>query len=161
MLRHARREEQRLVDKLRRESPDFKKLEAVRTVIASYEIANADVAIVSEPTAAKETMASLSRSVSVHARIYGEMTKTRRLELAAIQYLQAKGDRAFASEIAKALKSKGVEIGGRDEAAEAAALASYLSDSPAFNNIRGKGYGLIEWGGKEEGLGVTTPSPSH
>jgi hypothetical protein len=60
----------------------------------------------------------------------------------AMTYLRAKNDRAPSSEILGVLTGQGVVVGGQKASAT---LSSYLSHSPLFDNIRGQGYGLVEW----------------
>lgn len=76
--------------------------------------------------------------------VSGADTKTRRIELAGVQYLREKGKRAPASELLGAMQQAGIEIGGTDPVK---ALSAYLSNSKALNNVREfGGYGLAEWG---------------
>jgi hypothetical protein len=69
-------------------------------------------------------------------------TQAESILTAAATYLRDKNSRAPSTEISKALTSRGVGIGGRDPSAT---VAAYLTHSPLFDNIRGQGYGLIEW----------------
>ena len=74
----------------------------------------------------------------------GAATKTRRIEMTGVKYLQAKGKRAPASELLGAMQEAGIEIGGAEPVK---ALSAYLSNSKALNNVREfGGYGLAEWG---------------
>ena len=69
-------------------------------------------------------------------------TQTKAVTTGAAAYLGEKGSRAPSTEIAKALLVRGVAIGGKDPSAT---VAAYLTHSPLFDNIRGEGYGLVEW----------------
>jgi hypothetical protein len=60
---------------------------------------------------------------------------------AAATYLRQKGSRAQAPEIRQALIDAGLNF----EEAHKGTMASCLSHSPLFDNIRGQGYGLTEW----------------
>jgi hypothetical protein len=69
-------------------------------------------------------------------------TQTEAILTSAAAYLRDKGSRAPSTEIAKSLLAKGVAIGGKDPSAT---VSAYLTHSSLFDNIRGQGYGLIEW----------------
>jgi hypothetical protein len=57
-------------------------------------------------------------------------------------FLRCKGSRAPSGEILEALNAKGIEVPGQKPTA---VVASYLSHSTQFDNVRGQGYGLTEW----------------
>jgi hypothetical protein len=69
-------------------------------------------------------------------------TQAEVLLTSAAAYLRDKNSRAPSTEISKALAAQGVTIGGKDPSAT---VAAYLTHSPLFDNIRGQGYGLVEW----------------
>jgi len=64
-------------------------------------------------------------------------------------FLRSKGSRAASGEILKTLNARGIEVPGKKPTA---VVASYLSHSPRFDNIRDEGgYGLPEWGAIKTG----------
>jgi hypothetical protein len=70
-------------------------------------------------------------------------TTTRAVEEAAVAYLRQKGRRAQSGEITQAVLAAGVHIAS---AKKHDTVSSLLSASPLFDNVRGEGYGLTEWG---------------
>ena len=54
------------------------------------------------------------------------------------------GRRAPVTEIMEAVLAEGIRMGG---AKPISTLSSFLSHHPAFDNVRGEGYGLAEWKG--------------
>jgi hypothetical protein len=69
-------------------------------------------------------------------------TQTETIVTAAAVYLREKNARAPSGEISRALQAHGISVGGKDPSAT---VAAYLTHSPLFDNIRGEGYGLVEW----------------
>lgn len=57
-------------------------------------------------------------------------------------YLKRRLKRAQSSEIVQALQDAGIIL---PEEKASAFVSSYLSTSPLFDNVKGEGYGLIEW----------------
>jgi hypothetical protein len=66
---------------------------------------------------------------------------TTAINQAAAAYLRKKGLRAKAPEIREALISAEIDFGN----AHKGTMAACLSHSPLFDNVRGQGYGLVEW----------------
>jgi hypothetical protein len=65
------------------------------------------------------------------------------VQQAGIAFLKQHGKRAKAKEIYEALRSQGFTIKGGDPIAT---VAAHMSNAKArVNNVRGEGYGLIEW----------------
>jgi hypothetical protein len=58
------------------------------------------------------------------------------------QFLKRRHRRAQSSEIVQALQEAGIEL---PEEKASAFVSSYLSTSPLFDNVKGEGYGLVEW----------------
>jgi hypothetical protein len=61
---------------------------------------------------------------------------------AAEAYLNLRKSRAQSADIVQALVEAGIDLPTEKASAF---VASYLSNSPLFDNERGKGYGLVEW----------------
>ena len=57
-------------------------------------------------------------------------------------YLKRRRKRAQSSEIVQALQEAGIDL---PEEKASAFVSSYLSTSPLFDNVKGEGYGLVEW----------------
>jgi hypothetical protein len=68
---------------------------------------------------------------------------------AAVEILRERKRRDISSDMADAVRDKGITVGGNDVVA---AVSAYLSTNAArkkIDNVRGRGYGLVEWGGKD------------
>ena len=133
LFRAAQAEETALIAELR-QHPAFRKLEAVRALIATYLSANQAVQIAPAPVASVPTTRPVERSGSASS-ILARATEA---------YLSKRGRRAQVTEILPALQGEGHVIGGKTPAGT---LSSILSHNPAFDNVRGKGYGLVAWSG--------------
>jgi hypothetical protein len=82
-----------------------------------------------------------SSAIVVRSHKSGSMSST--VSEVAAEFLQQKGSRASSGEIFEVLRAKGIDIPGTKPTA---VVASYLSHSARFDNIRGQGgYGLAEW----------------
>ena len=57
-------------------------------------------------------------------------------------FLKQRRKRAQSSEIVQALQEAGIDL---PEEKPSAFVSSYLSTSPLFDNVKGEGYGLVEW----------------
>ncbi len=68
-------------------------------------------------------------------------SRTTAIVNAAVTYLRQKGSRAETPEIQRALIAAGLNVGD----ARPDTVSSCLSHSPLFDNVRGQGYGLVEW----------------
>jgi hypothetical protein len=134
-LETAKLEEQELLAKLQ-QLPEYRRLLQLRQVIgilsSSVTTANGTQGVHS---------ANHKQSTSRHAKDHGG-TKASIFESAAAGYLRAVKRRATSGELLKVLTERGIAVGGKSPPA---LLASYLSDSPLFDNVKGKGYGLVEW----------------
>jgi len=79
--------------------------------------------------------------------VIGKLTVSRgrrkEIEDTVANYLDGKGARAPSGELYDVVVRAGIDIGG---ATPSKSLASTLSTSDRFNNIKGLGYGLAEWG---------------
>jgi hypothetical protein len=61
---------------------------------------------------------------------------------AAESFLKQRHKRAQSSEIVQALQDAGIDL---PEEKASAFVSSYLSTSALFDNVKGEGYGLVEW----------------
>ncbi len=74
-------------------------------------------------------------------------TQAETILMASAAYIRQKNARAPSGEILKALTEQRIAVGGQNPSAT---VSSYLSHSALFDNIRGQGYGLVEWQSKTE-----------
>jgi hypothetical protein len=146
LLQAVREEEQRLVDELR-QNPTFRKLEAVRLMIGAYE-AGAVTGFGHATIQAPRAMGRISAREGTKA--FNQISEAQ-------AFLRKKGRRAQTREIMEALEEQGIVIASEKPLA---ALASTLSHSALFNNVRGEGYGLVEWENADTQPYVATP-PDH
>jgi hypothetical protein len=139
MLEAAEAEVERLERELEA-TPAYQKLQLARKVVDLYR-STPDARYIGEHAANFGRPKSNPLQSITTA---GAETKTRRIEIAGVKYLDAKGKRAPASELLGAMLKAGIEIGGAEPVK---ALSAYLSNSKALNNVREYGgYGLVEWG---------------
>ena len=124
----ARREAENLEQALEK-NPTFRKWKAAMALVREYE---AGPASAPEPSAIAPQVRRATTSVST------------RVQQAAIEFLRVHGRRAKAREIYDAIKDQGLPIKGEDPVATVAAHMSNAKKQ--VDNIRGEGYGLIEWG---------------
>jgi hypothetical protein len=80
-------------------------------------------------------------------------TQAETILMASAAYIRQKSARAPSGEILKALTEQGIAVGGQNPSAT---VSSYLSHSTLFDNLRGQGYGLVEWRSQTE-----TPNSSE
>lgn len=132
LLRVAQAEETALLAGLRR-TVTFRRWEAVRAVIAAYQEVDHPPAVVRQAHAALPVNKPVQREGTLSATLINFST----------DYFNRIGRRFPAPNIMKEVLASGIEVKG-DKPVNT--LASVLSHSPLFNNIRGKGYGLAEWG---------------
>jgi hypothetical protein len=69
-------------------------------------------------------------------------TQAETILMASAAYIRQKNARAPSGEILEALMKQGITVGGKSPSAT---VSSYLSHSALFDNVRGQGYGLVEW----------------
>ena len=135
LLRAAQIEEAALLVELRR-NVAFCKLEAVRSVIAAYGGADR----LAPAAGVVSTLTPPPRPFERSGSQTGALTR------AAAAYLSKVGRRAQVTEILPVLQAEGHVVGGKKPDGT---LSSALSHSELFDNVRGKGYGLAEWGGTD------------
>jgi hypothetical protein len=136
LFRAASQEAARLTSELRI-YPAFRKLEAVRSVLDAYATENPDNGGPSSG-AADEFQEHATRKAQ--GRSSG--SKSAAIVREARAYLLTVGRRAESSQIAEALRGRGIEI---LKGNPTSVVSSYLSQSDLFDNVRGQGYGLVEW----------------
>lgn len=130
-LKAALEEEQRLLAELQ-SNPTFQRLEIVRGAIRAY-----------EAFPASPVLDALNVHVAqTHERKPREGSKAAQVIEAAEQFLTRLGHRAPSSEIAAEVRRRGIALAG---VKPDAVVASYLSSSDKFDNVKGKGYGLVVW----------------
>jgi hypothetical protein len=136
---------------LKEEARLVRRLASVRSVIADYRggesegAATATNAVVKRQTASRATRAE-SQAATV-LRIAEEFLSTARR-------------RAPSAEIYMEITGRGIVIPGQKPES---VVSSYLSNSPKFDNVRGKGYGLREWSEVQDGhdLSKTDEAPAR
>lgn len=144
LLQMAREEEGRLIGELRN-NPTFRKLEAVRAMIGAYEAA----AVTGFAHASLQAPRAAGRiSAREGTKAFSQITEAQ-------AFLREKGRRAQTREILDALEARGIVIGSDKPLAT---LASTLSHSALFDNVRGEGYGLVEWEGANAQPHIVAPS---
>jgi hypothetical protein len=89
---------------------------------------------------------TIRRKVIRHKHIPGSMAD--RVAEAAVHYLREKGSRAESPEILRAIRDRGLDV--KD-------ITSCLSHSHLFDNVRGQGYGLVEWSERDRSQRSETP----
>jgi hypothetical protein len=115
---------------LKEEARLARRLAAVRALIADYGGATAGDS--SPPTTAATLRARTPRAESMASKVVGF----------AEEYLKTVHKRARSKEIYEEIRRLGTEIIATNPEA---IVASYLSSSDKFDNVRGQGYGLTEW----------------
>jgi hypothetical protein len=129
LLRAARAEEQRLLRELEA-TPTFRRLQAVRAFLAGYDAA-------ATPTVAEPTRKYSRRPNTLSNRVCD----------VAVDHLREQRHRTKAPEILQVLRAHGIEMPGTSPVQYVAAI---LSKSELFDNVRGEGYGLVEWAAHDE-----------
>ena len=132
MVRDLQAEAERLHEELRAH-PAHKKLMAIQNLISLYSF---------KQVTAEEKEAAFGKQVRQPVRA----TSTSSVTAAAEAYLRQIGRRAQTNEILDALKANGQSFSSTNPVAS---LSSALSHHDAFDNKRGLGYGLSEWGGAD------------
>lgn len=108
--------------------PRYRKLVKIRGLLAEYD---------------KLSPSPVTQASPLNPRGQPKSLTTQILN-AASAYLQQTGRRAATSELTLACVKAGVPLPG-DTQRQRDYVSSILSHSPAFNNVRGEGYGLADW----------------
>ena len=137
-VKAAMEEKRRLFISLQNSNADFRKYVALRKLIAAYGRGveaddDQEVSVGAALTSVSKAAVQMSRQGSKAARV----------QEAVAGWFEKVQKRAKSGEIMQALKAEGIEFAGPKPTT---ALASILSHSDLFDNVRGEGYGLRVWG---------------
>ncbi|PDS78511.1 hypothetical protein [Rhizobium sp. L43] len=139
LLAHVYREREKLQAELAR-VPAWQKLQQLQKLIATYE-AFEDVE--EKPRASSEIPPS-NANVVVNVQPQSRAgSKTALVNEVISRHLLDSGHRASSGDLLPIVQAAGIEIGG---SIPAKTLSSFLTSSKLFNNVKGFGYGLVEWG---------------
>ncbi len=134
-LEAAKVEEARLASELER-VPAYIRLMAVRQLISTYD---------TQPAAALSSTSDQTEA-SLHAKRGRSSTRAGSVASTVIteaaSFLKQRGSRAQTLEILAALKQRGLSFSSKNPAGS---VSSALSHNALFDNVRGEGYGLVEW----------------
>lgn len=137
LLRLAEAEEQQLLAQLRL-MPLYRKLQAIKSVIAAYQ------GHVHQPSSGEQAPVGKTSPRRAHQRRTAREGTQAASNLAlAESYLNEIKRREQTPDLFSVLIARGGKFNGKKPQG---ALASLLSHSDAFNHVRGKGYGLSSWG---------------
>ncbi|WGF90819.1 hypothetical protein [Marinivivus vitaminiproducens] len=128
--------------RLRREleaTPAFRRLHALEQLLAAY-----GEAVTPE---AMGVSGGADRAYSASRQPRNQSTTTARAIQGAADYLRQIQRRAQSLEIMQYLEAQGLEFRGKKPTT---VVASILSHSDLFDNVRGEGYGLREWLPRQE-----------
>ena len=135
IAKQARREADRLEQELTK-NPLFRKWKLQVSVAEEYEADS--VAAEAAPPASEPKAVAVSVQKAVQPPSVSE-----KVQQAGIAFLRQHGKRAKAKEIYEAIRGQGLPIKGGDPIAT---VAAHMSNAKKYvNNVRGEGYGLIEW----------------
>jgi hypothetical protein len=119
----------KLLDELR-QSQTFRAYQHIEAAISAL---TAETESSQEPLAPEKTG---------DRRAFKPGTQSGAIVAGAVAYLRRKSARAPSGEIAKMLVAQGIVVSGKDPGST---VSSYLSHSALFDNVKGEGYGLVEW----------------
>jgi hypothetical protein len=85
-------------------------------------------------------------------------TKLGKVERVVLDYLWAKGVRMSSGQLLVLLTEKGIQLGGK---VPSKTLASMLSNSSRLNNLKGYGYGPMEWDDRPNSTGQMNEAPTE
>lgn len=131
ILDAAKRELEALRSKLAK-NPDFIKLQQVQRLIDTYE----------SFSATEKTSVSAAPTQAVAQTAYRPGSKAQRVDEVIEAHFQKTGERSPSGKLMSVIDEAGIQLGGTPSRT----LASFLTNSKRFNNVKGYGYGLIEWG---------------
>lgn len=138
-----KQEEARLLSALAA-SPAFHKLQAIQNTLRAYgaEPAKIDTFAPLLSRVLATGSDSSEKLLPETVRPTREGTKAAEIIREAELFLDQRGQRAQSNEILEHLEKKGIRVSGTNPVA---VVASYLSTSKLFDNVRGQGYGLARW----------------
>lgn len=134
IAKQARREADRLEQELMKD-PLFRKWKLQVSVAEEYEADSGAVEAARPQPERKAIAVAVQKAVP-------PPSASEKVQEAGIAYLRQRGTRAKAREIYEAIRDQ-VTIKGNDPVATVAAHMSNAKDR--VNNVRGEGYGLMEW----------------
>lgn len=130
IIEMAKREREKLMDELSAH-PAYQKLQQINKLIDTYEALDA-------PREANTSM--ISRPITPKHR---PNSKVAAVDEVVANFLRETGRRASSGELLPVVLDAGIELSGK---IPAKTLSALLSVSKKFNNLKGHGYGLAEWG---------------
>jgi hypothetical protein len=115
-------------------NPDFQRLKLLEKHLMEYR-AISPAAVTSTPKPPPHPIRDMSR--------YGRSGSMASVVVQASEgFLKKLARRAQSSDIVAALLEAGIDLPAEKASAY---VSSYLSTSPLFDNVKGEGYGLVEW----------------
>jgi len=143
IVTHLKAEEARILAALYA-SPGYRRLQAIQNAIRAYGADPQRIDATTSPLAQVLAGASspLEKGSPEVSRPSREGTKASEIVREAERFLELKGSRAQSNEILEHLENIGIKVAGSNPVA---VVASYLSTSKQFDNVRGQGYGLAKW----------------
>lgn len=129
LVKALEREERKLEQELE-QVPTFKRLKAVQQTLSVY---RGDVAPDAAPKAAERAPKGAERS------------QTEVIAKAVEEHLRRERKRITSGPLTKAVEAQGIHVPGKVPSARLAAILA--ARSKTFDNVKGEGYGLVEWGG--------------
>ena len=149
LLKHALREIAALEVKLNTIA-EFRQWQALRVMVAEYQ-GSAAQAMPAVGNATPPMTGPPSSPV-----VPKPLGKAPVVVAAAVKLLKEHRRRMTSSEMAPALKARGLDLGGNRPAAT---LSAYLSAAPEIDNVRGEGYGLKEWAASKPAIAPESEAP--
>jgi hypothetical protein len=132
----AARNEAEALQKALSANPDYIKLQQIMKLIQVYEsLDNKD-----EPNPLHRPR---ERVRFADLPTYRAGSKAQRVDEVVGNHLRKIGVRASSGDLLPVVEAAGIQLGGETPSRT---LASFLTNSKLFNNIKGFGYGLAEWG---------------
>lgn len=125
-------------------APGFRRLQAIQNTLRAYGVEPRKIdwgtSLLSQVLAGMAP--SPEKTTPEVSRPAREGTKAAEIIREAEAFLDQRGGRAQSNEILEHLENKGIKVTG---GSPVAVVASYLSTSKLFDNVRGQGYGLTRW----------------
>ena len=141
MLEVAKEEAERL-KLILSQNEDYQKLQHVQRVIDTYESFE-DMKTSGLSPASKAPSQTLTFRTKPKAFLAAYGSKVAAVNKVVSEHFSKTGQRASSGELLPIVQAAGVKMSG---AVPAKTLSSFLTNSKSFNNVKGLGYGLVEWG---------------
>ncbi|MGO6685368.1 hypothetical protein [Rhizobium leguminosarum] len=119
-------------------NPEFQKLQQVQKLIDTYETFEVESDKGLPETPYKEATAKSGQQTGPRPG-----SKTSLVDEVVTNDLRERGRRASSGDLLPVVQAAGISLGG---SIPSKTLASFLTNSKRFNNVKGLGYGLVEWG---------------